>query len=315
MTQPATSNQLPITSYQMLHYLTFSIIIDDIVFHDGQTAMGVLGGGGPQTAFGMRLWSDSVGVAGGMGHDFPQTALTWLDEMGIDRLGIHRYEEYPSLRAWQISEADGRRIQVWRIQGKAIPTQLALDFNRLPPTYQQPKGFHFGVHPESPNLEVVRRFREQGTVVSIEPFRDANRTLSDDELRGLLSAGQVFSPNLLEAESLVGSAPPDQLIARMVDAGAEVIALRMGPEGSLLHHVEQSEMIHIPAIATTVVDPTGAGNAYGGGFLVGWVETGDLRTAGYYGAVAASYMVEQIGLPPISTAWQERAQKDLARFI
>jgi cytidine kinase len=35
--------------------ITFSIIIDDIVFPDGSTRMGVLGGGGPQTAFGMRL--------------------------------------------------------------------------------------------------------------------------------------------------------------------------------------------------------------------------------------------------------------------
>jgi cytidine kinase len=51
--------------------ITFSIILDDIVFPDGTTRMGVLGGGGPQTAFGMRLWSDGVGIAAGVGDDFP----------------------------------------------------------------------------------------------------------------------------------------------------------------------------------------------------------------------------------------------------
>ena len=299
----------------MLNYITFSIIIDDIVFHDGRTAMGMLGGGGPQTAFGMRLWSESVGMAGGMGNDFPADALAWLDEMGIDRTGIHRYGEYPSLRAWQISEADGRRIQVWRIQGKAIPVQLALDFDQLPSTYQTPKGFHFGVHPESPNLKATRRFRENGAVVSIEPFRDANRALSDEELRLLISAAQIFSPNQLEAESLVGTRPPDALIDRMLDAGGELIVLRMGPEGSLIRHVDQPETIHIPAVPTTVADPTGAGNAYGGGFLVGWVETGDLRTAGYYGAIAASFMVQQVGLPAASINWQARAQEAFVNLV
>jgi hypothetical protein len=38
----------------------FGLIIDDIVFPDGQTAMGILGGGGPHTAFGMKLWADQV---------------------------------------------------------------------------------------------------------------------------------------------------------------------------------------------------------------------------------------------------------------
>jgi hypothetical protein len=40
-----------------INYFSHSVIIDDIVFHDGRTLMGVLGGGGPQTAFGMKLWA------------------------------------------------------------------------------------------------------------------------------------------------------------------------------------------------------------------------------------------------------------------
>src|SRR5262249_30927918 len=43
------------------------------------------------------------------------------------------------------------------------------------------------------------------------------------------------------------------------------------------------------------VDVTGAGNAYCGGFLVGLAETGDLGQAGRYGAVSASFALEQFG--------------------
>jgi len=50
-----------------------------------------------------------------------------------------------------------------------------------------------------------------------------------------------------------------------------------------------------------IVDQTGAGNTYCGAFLVGWLETGDLRQAAGYGAVAASFALEVIGAadPPV----------------
>ena len=69
----------------VIDYFTFSVIIDDIVFYDGRTLMGVLGGGGPQTAFGMQLWTQGrVGLCGGVGVDFPAAAQAWLDATGID---------------------------------------------------------------------------------------------------------------------------------------------------------------------------------------------------------------------------------------
>jgi sugar/nucleoside kinase (ribokinase family) len=45
-----------------------------------------------------------------------------------------------------------------------------------------------------------------------------------------------------------------------------------------------------------VVNPVGAGNAYAGGFLAGWAQTEDLVTAGLQGAVAASFVLEHLGL-------------------
>jgi len=51
-----------------MDFVTFGLILDDVVYPDGRTAMGMLGGGGPQTAFGMRLWSDSVGLVAGVGQ-------------------------------------------------------------------------------------------------------------------------------------------------------------------------------------------------------------------------------------------------------
>ncbi|MCB0211617.1 MAG: carbohydrate kinase family protein [Anaerolineae bacterium] len=291
---------------QPIDFVTFSLIIDDIVFPNGQTALGTLGGGGPQTAFGMRLWADGVGLVSGIGDDLPASALDWLHQSGIDTQGLRHTPNCPTPRAWQHLAENGYRTQEWRVPGQVIGRQLRRTLENVPLAYRQARAFHLGVHPEDPDLNFIRALRELGAVVSIEPFRETHRPLSDTELRALLSAGQIFSPNQLEAESLVGPGAPDELIQRMVDAGANIIALRQGPTGARIHHAQSGETCHIPAITTNVVDVTGAGNAFCGGFLVGWAQTGDLRTAGLYGAVAASFLVEQVGLPqPIPTLRNE----------
>ncbi|MDH3674355.1 MAG: PfkB family carbohydrate kinase [Anaerolineae bacterium] len=291
-----------------IEFVTFSLIIDDIVHPDGRTAMGVLGGGGPQTALGMKLWADEVGLVAGVGDDLPVEARDWLKQAGIDTQGLRYSQEWPTLRAWQVLETDGRRIQVWRVSDPAIGWQLARELDKLPPDYWQARGFHLGVHPEEPDLDFIESLRDLGAVVSVEPFRQAERLLTDIEVQRLMSAGQIISPNQQEAESLVGPGRPPDLIRRMVAAGAQVIALRQGSGGALVHRADTGETWDVPAVPTSLVDPTGAGNAFCGGFLVGWVQHADLRLAGLYGAVAASFLVEQVGLPGSAVIQKLRQQ-------
>lgn len=53
-----------------------------------------------------------------------------------------------------------------------------------------------------------------------------------------------------------------------------------------------------------VVDTTGAGNAFLGGFSVGLQTTEDPREAAILGSVAASFALEQIGLPKfVPASW------------
>lgn len=295
----------------LMNFVTFSLIIDDIVFPDGRTVMGLLGGGGPQTAFGLKLWADGVGLVGGVGEDLPQSAWEWLRATGIDTAGLRRSPRWPTPRAWQVCEADGRRTQVWRSPGPAIGAQLGRRLDHLPPSYRQAQGFHLGVHPEDPDLAFIHALRDLGAVVSLEPFRPPQRPLSEDELRALLSAGQIFSPNQEEAIALVGPGPPLDLCHRLADLGAEVVALRQGPLGALIYHAATGDVQPIPTYKTSIVDPTGAGNAFCGGFLAGWIQSQDARPAGLYGAVAASFLVEQVGLPAARTDWRQAAHRRL----
>lgn len=73
-----------------------------------------LGGGGPQSVFGYQLYHHQparVGLAAGVGTDFPQPCLEWLRAVGCDTSALLPTSS-PTPRAWQITEDDGRRTQV-----------------------------------------------------------------------------------------------------------------------------------------------------------------------------------------------------------
>lgn len=283
----------------MVDYFTFGVIIDDIVDPGGNTRMGVLGGGGPQTAFGMRLWSDSVGLIAGIGQEFKSVVLDWLDQCGIDHGGI-RITDHLTPRAWQLMETDGHRTQVWRVAGDVIDVQLARSIHLLPEPYKAAKACHFGMHPDEFDGSLTRALSDQGIIVSVEPFKSAERVPELGKLALMLRGVDIFSANQDEAVSLVAEVDPILQAQRFLEIGVKVFVLRMGAKGSRIFSSNNLQGIHIPAVPVEVVDPVGAGNAYCGGFLAGWFETHDLYTAGVYGSVASSFLVERFGVPVVN---------------
>lgn len=293
-----------------IDYVAFSIIIDDIVSPDGSTQMGVIGGGGPQTAFGMRLWSDSVGIAAGVGYDLPPEVVGWMDRSGVNKSGL-RWSDLPTPRAWQVVEKDDRRTQVWRVPEKAVLDHENLKLKNLSQNYQKAKGYHFGIHPLEIDFDFIDDLRKLGSLVSVEPFKAAEYITDSELLEKLLGSVNIFSPNLFEAASLVGENTPLGLLTELRKFDPEILVLRMGARGSLVLDGKNRKGFHVPAVEVKVVDPVGAGNAYCGSFLVGWAETHDILTAGLYGTVAGSFLVEQVGVPIITPRIIEEANKRL----
>jgi sugar/nucleoside kinase (ribokinase family) len=65
-------------------------------------------------------------------------------------------------------------------------------------------------------------------------------------------------------------------------------------------------------VPTNVVDTTGAGDAYCGGFLVALGSGVDVAEAGARAAVSASFAIEQFGVPIFDEQTQMEAQRRLA---
>lgn len=280
-------------------YISLGIILDDIVFPDGRTQMGLLGGGGAQSAWGMALVAQKgrVGMLSGVGHDFQPQALDPLRAMNIDVTGVHA-TDLPTPRAWQLLEEDGRRTHVFRVNQETADLQTHPSADTILSFYPSVEVVQWGIHPEAPYLQPCKQLRARGTTICIEPFKGLDSPAPDDDLENVLSQCNIYSPNWAEAVSLFGTDDKNAMLKRAHHLGAHIVVLRFGAGGSEAWNLQTGEGIAVPAAPiTAVVDPVGAGDAFCGAFAVVWHETQDLRMAAVDGSVAASFMLEQIGMP------------------
>ncbi len=284
----------------MIDFIAFGIIVDDLVFPQGVTRMGVLGGGGPQAAWGMAAALGSgerVGLVAGVGTDLEAGVLAPLHAAGINLEGV-RTTDLPTPRAWQVMEFDGRRTQVWRVPLQTLGTQLARTWDVLPPAYRSVRVFHWGIHPGDavPDTAFGQQLRALGRQVSLEPFRPPGQPLPESEIRAVLAACDVFSPNLLEAERITGCWTYPDMLARFRALGGHTLAVRRGADGADVWDLPGGRGVHVPAVQTHIVDVVGAGNAFCGA-LIARLDEG-IAEAACHASAAASYLVEQVGMPP-----------------
>lgn len=182
--------------------------------------------------------------------------------------------------------------------------QLLPKFSQLPPSFQQARSYHLGVHPLYLPRKLLASLRAaahaSGGLLSAETYTASESAPSLQQIRDLATCSDILSPNELEAISIVGPGPADELADRLLDAGATTVTIRMGPDGAFVKHGPTGEAYHVPAcLETTVVDVTGCGNAFCGGFLGSYSQGEGLLQAGLWGCAAASIIAEQQGVPAL----------------
>lgn len=265
--------------------VTFAVIIDDVVLSDGTTRMGLLGGGGPQTAFGARHAGFPAGVSAGVGRDLERG---FFEQHGIDDAGLRVHDHLPTLRAWQLYEPDGRRTQVWRSAPAVIRVQLARSLELLPERYRAATAFHLGVHPDDVDVALLDALRAlpQRPLVSVECFRPARGPI---EL-AFIDRCDVLFANTDEARSLGAPDDPEAAARWLVSRGARVGVIGCGAEGSVA--CDGSAVVRVPA-DPVAADPAalGAGNAYCGAFAASYRARGELAAAARAGSAAAAALL------------------------
>jgi ribokinase len=122
-----------------------------------------------------------------------------------------------------------------------------------------------------------------GCTISVDPASTGPLTrYGVDRWLADTAAATLLLPNADEARLLTGCGDPTDA-ARSLARRHRIVAVTLGADGALW--ASGDRLVHRPALATDVVDTTGAGDAFAAGLLAAWLATpgvdpGDALDAG-----------------------------------
>lgn len=298
-------------------------IIDDIIDHNGQLHKNIAGGGGMFAMLGGCIASPNSRVAQSLrwivdcGYDFPESLKERIEswQSGVlFRIDTTR----ETTRGWNYyAEGDLRQFKYLN-EKKSI---AAADWKEF--------GLKSLANIECVHLvcsakrysSIVNEMREMDchpNVLVWEPIPDLCDKAHFEEISKILESNEeltlIFSPNAEECARLLGEREPvtmpetTELIWKLdkLVSNKNVCVLRCGKLGSVSlssrdDTTGERTLSHFPAYhendSTKVVDPTGGGNAFLGGFCVGYTATSNLEVANICGNISAGCVIEQLGVP------------------
>lgn len=265
-------------------------------------------GDGPYAAVGAALWRQRVGMVAPAGHDFAVERLRYLDGFGIDLDGV-RARPSPAVRYRVIYDEDGER----RFEEMSPPSAFedtAPAMGDIPATYQPLRSVHIAAMPLPTAAHLVESIRSASpdVVLTLDTHEDEIAGKQDVYAR-LLPSITAFLPSREEVRTWFGFDDPLRALPSLSALGQRLTVIKMGSQGALIHDAEANVTWRVPAYPVQAVDPTGAGDAFCGGFLAGLSLGDDPPLAVRRGVVSASYAVATHGVPKLPPAAGDAADR------
>ncbi|MDX1615949.1 MAG: carbohydrate kinase family protein [Candidatus Promineifilaceae bacterium] len=292
---------------------------------DGRVRLAELGGNAVYAAVGATMWSADVGLWSRIGQNYSSEWLSQLQAAGLDTSGVRRLSRPADHRTFYTYDARGRRTDTdpeRHFAALGLPLPVALkgysnstpgqdDLSRfdllalrpadLPTGFEAVSAVHLAPLPIRSHLSLTELLAERHTSwITLDPGERYMKPELAQTLRQMLRHVSAFIPSEQELRSLFGaSLSTEEALQRLGQWGARLVVLKRGVHGVTIYQRTQDTMTHLPAYHVPgdarVVDPTGAGDAFCGGFIAGLVETNHPVIAAYRGLVSASLVVEGHG--------------------
>ena len=143
--------------------------------------------------------------------------------------------------------------------------------------------------------KVARTARAAGCTISLELASFEVVNVARDWILGQLKEGvHVVFANEDEIKALFQSSDPYEVQARRLAGYGGIGAVKIGKDGAWVAHGAALDRIE-PIKVTTVVDTTGAGDAWAGGFLYGYLRGYSVGAAGALGSALGAECVQHLG--------------------
>lgn len=273
-----------------------SVALDTVETPSGLNVEG-LGGAAVYFSLAARHFCP-VHLVGVIGEDFPQAHIDLLKAKDIDITGLERL----SGKTFRWSGRYHRDVN----ERDTLDTQLNVfeQFHpRIPESAREAKIlFLANIHPAL-QLEVLQQSDHEFVGMdTMNLWIDLTR----DELVPVLRKVDALIINDGEAKQLTGEVNLVSAAQAIRHMGPKVIVIKKGEHGCILFG-QENEVFALPALPLEeVVDPTGAGDSFAGGFMGHIAQSGrqdfdTLKVAAVYGSALASFTCEAFGPDRLAT--------------
>lgn len=236
---------------------------------------------------------------GKVGKDMHGTFLKEvLIENGISVEGLVEGEDvFTTLAFVDLSDSGERSFSFARKPGAdTCLTQAEMRADLI----KNSKIFHIGslsltAEPvKSTTLKALEIAKEAGCIISYDPnYRAPLWDCQEDairEMRSVLPFIDVMKLSDEETELLTGIEKPENAAFKLIEQGVSMVAVTLGADGALI--ATKEGCAHVAGFSANVVDTTGAGDSFWGGFLHKLLECYEMRQE----AVAQSRFLTDITL-------------------
>jgi sugar/nucleoside kinase (ribokinase family) len=212
---------------------------------------------------------DTSGVRSTDGYGTSKTVI--VPVVGEDRRFIHTFGANAALTAGDIDPAALEAAEVIYVGGYLILPSLR----------------------EDDLAERLREARARGTKIVLDVAVPVGQKLPADAARMLLPLADYFVPNADEAFALTGETDPQRQAEQFVEHGANAVVIKLGERGAYVRSGGDAFEVHAPHME--VVEPSGAGDAFAAGLMVGLLEGWDLERSVRFASVIGGSACTALG--------------------
>jgi len=274
----------------------------------------IVGGSGTYVAYAASHLTQPIQQISIVGNDFPEDEINELKKRGVQFDGVEIVPDQKSF-FW----SGKYHLDMNSRDTLVTDLNVLANFNpKVPEAYQGAEYLMLGNLMPTLQLSVIEQLRKRPQLVVLDTMNYWMTTAMDD-LKKVLLKIDVLLINDSEARELSNEYSLVKAAKKILQMGPKFLIIKKGEHGALLFH--EDHVFFAPALPLDeVFDPTGAGDAFAGGFMghidhTKNISFENMKTAIIVGSAMASFCVEKFGPQRLKEISRKDIDKRLSEFV
>ncbi|MBK6473965.1 MAG: bifunctional hydroxymethylpyrimidine kinase/phosphomethylpyrimidine kinase [Flavobacteriales bacterium] len=294
------------------------ITVGTVAFDRIETPFGIaektVGGAATYISLAASVFLEKMGLVSVVGDDFPEAVMQDLRKRGVDLSGLEVLKGKESF-FWSGKyhyDMNNRDTLETRLN---VLTELD---PVLPEAYRKASYVMLGNLDPTVQGKVLDQMDKRPAMVVMDTM-NFWMDIAMDKLKEVIARVDILTINDAEARQLSGEHSLVKAAAKIMAMGPKFLVVKKGEHGALLFGNDR--VFFAPALPLEdIIDPTGAGDTFAGGFIGYLAHTKDhsfdnLKRAIIVGSAMASFTCEKFGIERLTELSRQDIDDRIRQFV